>query len=134
MISSSFPKRLMTCNPSPRLFEGSPAQPKMMEAAFDFTLDYPGTFQDFQVFGNGGLGGAEVSAELTGTVAFTARERMDHRTAGAVGQSVKGYIKSSTRMHSHMTIYQCEKISQFLPFAPLKDKKTAILLDVILCR
>lgn len=63
----------MTCNPSFRLFEGSPAQPKMMDAPFDLSFDYPGTFQDFQVFGNGGLGGAELSAELTGTVAFAAR-------------------------------------------------------------
>lgn len=72
MISSSFPKRLMTCNPSARLFEGYTAQPKMMDAPVHLAFDYPCTFEDFQVFGNGGLGGAESLAELTGTLGFAA--------------------------------------------------------------
>jgi hypothetical protein len=105
LIDGAFPKRLMTRNPSARLLKGFPAQPEVMNAAFYIAFHYPGLFQHFQVFGDGGLGGAKLAAEFTGTADLAARKRANHRTPGAVGQSVKGEIEFRAGMHSQMTIY-----------------------------
>lgn len=96
----------MTRNPSASLLKGFPAQPKLMDAPFYLAFHYPGLFQHFQVLRNGGLGRAELAAELPGVAGLAARQRMNHRTPGAVSQSVKGEIETWAGMHSHMTIYR----------------------------
>jgi hypothetical protein len=62
LINSSFPKRLVTRNPSARLFKGPPTQPELMDPPFYLAFHYPRLFQDLYVFGDGGLGRAESSA------------------------------------------------------------------------
>ena len=53
----------------------------------------------------GGLGGAKLAAEFAGAAGLALRQRMNHRTTGAVGQRVKGEIESRAEIHSQMTIY-----------------------------
>jgi hypothetical protein len=89
LIKGSFPERLMTCNPSARLFKGFPAQPELMDSPFHLAFHYPSSFQNFQVLGNCGLGGAELPAEFAGAAGLAARQRMNHRTPGAIGKSVE---------------------------------------------
>ena len=105
MIDGSLPECLMARNPSARPFKGLPAQPELMNSPFHRAFDYPGLLQHFQVLGNGGLGGAELAAKFAGVASLAARERMNHRTSGAVGESVKSKIEIRAAMHSHMTIY-----------------------------
>ena len=105
MIDSSFPERLMACYPSARLFKGRPAQPELMDAAFHIAFHYPGVFEHFQVLGNGGLGRTELTSEFASASGPTVRQLMNHRTASAIGQRMKGQIEIRTEMHSQMTIY-----------------------------
>jgi hypothetical protein len=110
LIDSSFPERLMACNPSARLFKSRPAQPELMDAAFHIAFHYPGVFEHFQVLGNGGLGGTELASEFAGASGPTVRQLMNHGTASAIGQGAKCQIKIRTKMHSHVTIYCQDEI------------------------
>lgn len=105
MIDGSLPECLMARNPSGRLFKGFPTQPEVMDTPFHLAFHYAGLFQHSEVLGNGGLGRAELAAKFAGIASLAARERMNHRTSGAVGESVKSKIESRAVMHSHMTIY-----------------------------
>ena len=95
----------MTRHPSARPFEGLPPQPELMDAAFHLAFHYSGVFQHFQVLGNGGLGGAKLTTEFACAAGLTARQRMNHRAPGAVGQGMKSDIERRGEMHSQMTIY-----------------------------
>jgi len=81
-----------------------------MDASFHLTLYYSGLFQDFQVLGNGGLGGPELAAELPGAARLAVRQCTNHGTPGAVGQSVECKIESRTVLHSQLTIYWLDGI------------------------
>jgi hypothetical protein len=76
-----------------------------MDAPFDLAFHYSGFFQDFEVLGYGGLGGSKLAAEVTGAAGLALRQRMNHRTTRAVGQSVKDEIESRAGIHRQMTIY-----------------------------
>lgn len=49
-----------------------------MDAPFNRAFNEPGSFEDFQVFRNGGLGGSELAAELAGAASLASRKRMNH--------------------------------------------------------
>jgi len=53
-------------------------QPKPMNAPFNRAFNEPGSFQDFQVLRNRGLGGSELAAELAGAAMLASRKRMNH--------------------------------------------------------
>src|SRR6516225_10657790 len=98
LVDGSFPERFVTRNPSACLFKRSPAQPKQMYPSFYFALHYAGLFKDFQVFGDCGLGRTEVAPEIAGATGLAVRQRMNHRTSGAVREGVKGEIKDRAGM------------------------------------
>jgi len=95
----------MPRNPAAGVLQRLSTQSEPMDAPFDGAFDEPGLFEHLEVLRNRRLGGAEPAAELAGASGVALRQRMNHRTAGAVGQSSKCVIEAGGASHSHMTIY-----------------------------
>jgi hypothetical protein len=70
LINGSFPERLMSRNPSARLFKGFPAQSELMDPSFNPAFHYSRVFQDFQVLGNCRLRGVKPPTKFTASLAI----------------------------------------------------------------
>ncbi len=82
-----------------------------MDSPLHLTFHYPSFFQHLQVFGNGRLGRTELAAKFAGAASLALRQDMNHGTPGAVRQGVKGKIEGRTAIHSQLTIYWPDEIS-----------------------
>jgi hypothetical protein len=56
------------------------------------------------VLGNGRLSRLKAAAEIPSALRLAARENMNHRSSGSVGERAECPIEDWRRLHSHMTI------------------------------
>src|SRR5262252_7709900 len=82
-----------------------------MDSPLHLTFHYPSFFQHLQVCGNGRLGRTDLAAKCAGAASLALRQHMNHGTPGAVRQGVKGKIEGRTGIHSQLTIYWPDEIS-----------------------
>ena len=94
LLDGPIPERLMPRDPAARLLQRRLSQAKSMNAPVNGAFNEPGPFQHFEVIGNSGLCGTELSAEFAGTAGLASRQGMNHGATGAVRQGAKGTFQA----------------------------------------